>query len=46
VVPLVWNEIVNEEEEVEMGEEVRETSKGDVDWIEMDLERTILMIKD
>jgi hypothetical protein len=45
VVPLVASEIV-EEEEVEVGENVRETSKGNVDQIDMDLERTILMIKD
>jgi len=44
VVPLVTSEIV--EEEVEVGEDVRETSKGNVDQIDMDLERTILMIKD
>jgi hypothetical protein len=45
VVPLVESEIV-EEEKVEAGEDVRETSKGNVDQIDMDLERTILMIKD
>jgi hypothetical protein len=45
VVPLVASEIV-EEEKVEAGEDVRETSKGNVDQIDMDLERTILMIKD
>ncbi len=45
MVPLVASEIV-EEEEVEVGENVRETSKGNVDQIDMDLERTILMIKD
>jgi len=44
VVPLVTSEIV--EKEVEVGEDVRETSKGNVDQIDMDLERTILMIKD
>jgi len=31
---------------MEVGEDVGETSKGDVDQIEMDLERTILMIED
>jgi hypothetical protein len=45
VVPLVPNEIV-EEEQVEAGEDVGETFKGDADQIEMDLERTILMIED
>ncbi len=45
VVPLVASEIV-EEEEMEASEDVQETSKGYVDQIEMDLERTILMIKD
>jgi hypothetical protein len=45
VVLLVANEIV-EEEEVQVGENVGETSKGDVDQVEMDLERTILMIID
>ncbi len=45
MVPLVESEIV-EEEKVEAGEDVRETSKGNVDQIDMDLERTILMIKD
>ncbi len=45
MVPLVASEIV-EEEKVEAGEDVRETSKGNVDQIDMDLERTILMIKD
>ncbi len=45
VVPLVASEIV-EEEEMEASEDVQETSKGNVDQIEMDLERTILMIKD
>jgi predicted nuclease of restriction endonuclease-like RecB superfamily len=45
VVPLVANEIV-EEEETEASENVVETFKGDVDQIEMDLERTILMMED
>jgi hypothetical protein len=45
VVPLVPSEIV-EEEQVEMGEDLGETFKGNVDQIEMDLERTILMIED
>ncbi len=45
VVPLVASEIV-EEEEVQVGENVGETSKGNIDQVEMDLERTILMIID
>ncbi len=45
VVPLVASEIV-EEEETESGEDVRKTSKGNVDQIEMDLKGTILMIED
>jgi predicted nucleotidyltransferase len=45
VVPSVPNEIV-EEETMEAGEHVGETSKGNVDKIEVDLERTILMIED
>jgi hypothetical protein len=45
VVPLVPNEIV-EEEQVETYENIGETSKGDVDQIEINLERTILMIED
>jgi hypothetical protein len=45
VILLVVSEIVKEEE-LEAGEDVRETFKGDVDQIEMDLEETILMIKD
>jgi hypothetical protein len=45
VVPLVPSEIV-EMEQVEVGEDVGETSKGNVDKIQMDLERIILMIKD
>jgi hypothetical protein len=44
VVPLVPNEIF-EEEQVEVDENVGETSKGDVDQIEIDLERIILMIE-
>jgi hypothetical protein len=31
---------------VEAGENIRETSKGDVDEIEIDLKKIILMIKD
>jgi hypothetical protein len=38
VVPLVPSEIV-EEEQVEVGEDIGETFKGDVDQIELDLER-------
>jgi len=45
VVPLVASEIV-EKEEVWVGEDVGETFNGDVDQVDMDLERTILMIKD
>jgi hypothetical protein len=45
VVPLVPSEIV-EKEQVEASEDVGETSKGDFDQIEMDLERIILMIED
>ncbi len=45
VVPLVPNEIV-EEEQVEAYENVRETFKGDVDQIDIDVERIILMIGD
>ncbi len=45
VVPLPSSEIV-EKEEVQAGEDVGETSKGDADQVEMDLERTILMIED
>jgi hypothetical protein len=44
VVPIP-SEIV-EEKQVEVSEDLRETSKGDVDQIEMDLERIILMIED
>jgi hypothetical protein len=45
VVPLVPSEIV-EKEQMEANENVGETSKGDFDQIEMDLERIILMIED
>jgi hypothetical protein len=45
VVPMVPSEIV-EEEQVEVSEDLGETSKGDDDQIEMDLERIILMIED
>ncbi len=45
VVPLVPSEIV-EEEQMEASENVGETFKGNADQIEMDLERTILMIED
>jgi len=38
VAPLVPSEIV-EEEQVEVSEDVGETSKGDANQIEMDLER-------
>jgi hypothetical protein len=38
VVPLVPSEIV-EEEQLEVGEDIGETFKGDVDQIELDLER-------
>jgi hypothetical protein len=31
---------------VEVGENIRETSKGDVDEIEIDLKKIILMIED
>jgi hypothetical protein len=44
VVPLVANEIV-EKEKMQASEDVGETSKGYVDQVEMDLERTILMIE-
>ncbi len=44
VVPLLTSEIV-EEEEMQAGEDVGETSKGDADQVEMDLEKTILMIE-
>jgi hypothetical protein len=43
VVSLVVSEILKEKE-VEADEDVRETFKGNVDQIDMDLERTILMI--
>ncbi len=45
VVPLVASGIV-EKEEMQAGENVGETFNGDDDQIVMDLERTILMIKD
>jgi len=45
VVPLIPREIVGEEQ-MEVGEDIGEPSKGDVDQIEMDLERIILMIED
>jgi hypothetical protein len=45
VVPFVPSEIV-EKEQMEANEDVGETSKGDVDQIKMDLERTILMVID
>jgi hypothetical protein len=45
VVPSVPSEIV-EEEQMEVGENNGETSKGDADQIKMDLERIILMIED
>jgi len=45
VVPLVPSEIL-EEEQMEVGEVIRETFKGDVNQIDMYLERTILMIED
>jgi hypothetical protein len=45
VVPLVPSEIV-EEEQVEASGNVGETFKRDFDQIEMDLERTILMVEE
>lgn len=45
VVPWVPSEIV-EEEKMEESEYVGEKSKGNVDQIEVDLKRTILMIGD
>jgi uncharacterized protein YwlG (UPF0340 family) len=45
VVPLVPSEIV-EEEQVEAGEDIGETSKGNANKIEIDLEIIILMIED
>jgi hypothetical protein len=45
VVRFVASEIV-EKEEVRVGEDVGETFNGDVDQVEMDLEKTIFMIKD
>jgi hypothetical protein len=44
VVPLVPSDIVKEEQ-VEVGEDIGETPKRNFDQIEMDLERTILMVK-
>jgi hypothetical protein len=44
VVPLVPTKIV-EKEQMQAVEDVGETSKGDVDQIEMDLNRTILIIE-
>jgi hypothetical protein len=45
VIPLVPSEII-EEEQAEVGEDVKETSKGDANQIEIYLERIILMIED
>ncbi len=45
VVPLVPSDIV-EEEQVEVDENLGKTSKRDFDQIEMDLERTILMVEE
>jgi hypothetical protein len=45
VVPLVPSDIV-EEEQVEVGEDVGKTPKRKSDQIEMDLERTVLMVKE
>jgi len=42
VVALVTNEIV--EKQVQVGEDIRETSTIDADRIEVDLEKIILMI--
>jgi len=44
VVPLVPTKIV-EKEQMQVVEDVGETSKGDVDQIEMDLNKTILIIE-
>jgi hypothetical protein len=44
VVTLVPSDII--EEQMQVGENVRETSAANVDRIEMDLERTILMIEE
>ncbi len=43
VVPLLPSEIVDQEQ-VEACEDVKETSKGDANQIEMDLEKFILLI--
>jgi hypothetical protein len=43
VVSVLPSEII-EEEQVEAGEDVKETSKGDANQIEMDLKKIILMI--
>jgi hypothetical protein len=45
LVPLVISGII-EEEEMQASEDVGETFNGDDDQVEMDLERTILMIED
>jgi hypothetical protein len=45
VVPLVPSEIV-EEEQVETNENIEETFKRNFDQIEMDLEKTILMVQE
>ncbi len=45
MIPLVPSEIIKEEQ-VEVDEDVGETSKGDANQIEIYLERTILMIED
>jgi hypothetical protein len=42
---LVPSEIV-EEEQMEANENIEETFKRIFDWIEMDLERTILMVEE
>ncbi len=44
MVTLVPNEIV--EEQVQVGEDIGETSTINIDRIEVDLEKTILMIKE
>ncbi len=44
MIPLVPSEIV-EEEQMEANENIEKTIKRDFDWIEMDLERTILMVE-
>jgi len=45
VVPMVPSEII-EKEQMEVSEDLGETSKGDANQIEMDLEKIILMIED